>query len=865
MTATPRLSVVMPSFNHAKYIRMAIDSVLSQEEEGIELIVMDGGSTDHTVDLLRRYGDRLRFVSERDGGQADAINRGFQRARGDILCWLNSDDMFVPGALGRVIRVLQENPRAEFVYGRGWNVDESGRIIEDAGVLPFDLWRLIHQRNFIQQPSCFFRRSLLERVGPLDERLHYVMDWDLWIRFAAYRGLYVNDFWSYNRVYHDNKTQSGQLRRWREIQTMIRRYTDIRRPPVVRLYLLEALIQLVRSRRLPPRLEDPLAREFERGMQRHMSGRYPDGSVRPRFHVSVGNPHHHPDILLTLSPLSRYDRSRLGAEPVPVHWRSSGGGEGLLTLLENGVEQRFVISPGSSASTFVHLTCWSDHPGIALRRGGHLPVRRIIGFLDDIEADPALLDALEAPAAPSAPEVVAVRGALASASTRSRGGSPPETVVSPRAGEADDGPGPRCWCGVNPGKAIGDYHRLCPACGTVVLTMVTEADHGTGSVDDRDFSGRHSWAAVPQEHDRSDIVERMSSDMAGRCLHWLDAILDHVSPPGRVLEIGCGHGGFVRLLGEAGFEATGTEPRPWVADFARTTFGVRVELGPIETLSLEPGFLAVCAFDLLEQVRDPLRVARRAAELLFRPDGVLFLQTPCYRDESPGWELFQERRRVFLFSEKAIRRLLEEAGFREVVVGPGLVPSDMWVTAARETLPPRRSDRQAWPALPAWTRGLHAVRAALARTEERRAEADADEVTRLGQIEALSDRLRAVETDRAARLEQIETLTDRLHESEADRAARLTRIEALTVRLEEVEADRAARLEQIETLTAWLREAEADRAARLDQIETLTGRLQEAEVDRVEFARLRAHVEAIHRTWVWRAYQFLRGRGGNRI
>ena len=250
-------------------------------------------------------------------------------------------------------------------------------------MLPFDLWRLIHQRNFIQQPSCFFRRSLIERVGPIDENLHYVLDWDLWIRFGAYRGLYVDEFWSYNRVYGGNKTQSGQLRRWAEIRRMVRRYTNARWPPVVWLYFLEAILQLVRGGRVPDRLERWLLRVFTRGMRQDMSGRYADGGVGGRFRFSVANPNGRRHITLALSPLSRYDRSRRGAAPVTVRWRASGGGEGALTLLENAAEQQFVISP-ERASSFIHVTCWSDHPGVDLGGGGGLPARRIIGFLDSV-------------------------------------------------------------------------------------------------------------------------------------------------------------------------------------------------------------------------------------------------------------------------------------------------------------------------------------------------------------------------------------------------------------------------------------------------------------------------------------------------
>jgi glycosyltransferase involved in cell wall biosynthesis len=371
----------MPSYNHAKYLSLAIESVLAQDYDDLELIVMDGGSSDASVAILTSYADRLQFVSERDRGQADAINRGLARASGDILCWLNSDDMFVPGVIPRMVRAFVEHPEADFVYGRGWNIDESGRIIDEAGVLTFDLWRLIHQRNFIQQPSCFFRRSLLERVGPVDESLHYVMDWDLWIRFASYRGLFVDEVWSSNRVHSQNKTQSGQFRRWAEIRRMVRRYTDARWPPAAWLYLLEAVLQWLRAGHVPDVLERALARMFARGMTRNMSGRFDDGGVGPRFRFSLGNPRGRRDITLTLSPLSRYDESRRGAPPVTVHWQTSAGGAGSFALLENGAEQRFVISV-ERPSAFVHVTCWTDHPGVELGPGGSLPARRVVGFLD---------------------------------------------------------------------------------------------------------------------------------------------------------------------------------------------------------------------------------------------------------------------------------------------------------------------------------------------------------------------------------------------------------------------------------------------------------------------------------------------------
>jgi 2-polyprenyl-3-methyl-5-hydroxy-6-metoxy-1,4-benzoquinol methylase len=412
---------------------------------------------------------------------------------------------------------------------------------------------------------------------------------------------------------------------------------------------------------------------------------------------------------------------------------------------------------------------------------------------------------------------------------------------------------PRCWCGAALGEAIGGHYRLCPACGTAVVAVMPAPEHFTVAATDRDFYGHRYWPDFQRERGLPDMVARAHADLPARCLHWLRGLLKLVTPPGRVLEIGCGHGGFVRLLNEAGFDATGTELSSWVVDFARATFGVRIELGSLETLDVEPGLLAVCAFDVLEHASDPGGLARRSAELL-RPDGVLFVQTPCYRGEGPEWEIFQKREHIFLFSEKAIRWLLEDAGFRDVAVAPGLFPYDVWVTAARDTLPRRRPELPSSPALPAWTRVLFTLGNDLSRTQASLSEAAADLAVRLGQIETLEARLAETEADQAARLDLMETLSVRLAEAEAPRSER---IEMLGARLAEAEADRAARLEQIETLGARLAEAEADRGARLGQIETLTGWLREAGA---AAAALRARLDTIERSWVVRTYRFLGAR-----
>jgi glycosyltransferase involved in cell wall biosynthesis len=382
--SNPSVFVVMPSYNQARFIRQAIDSVLRQGYEPLHLLVMDGGSTDGTVDVLRSYGDRLEFVSRKDRGQSDALNQGLTRAQGDIVCWLNSDDAFLPDAIRTVVDTFRLHPGAEFVYGKGWNVDENGRLLGDSGALPFNLWKLIHHRNYVHQPSCFFRRSLLDKVGLIEEDLHYVMDWELWIRFGAYRGVFVDRFLSCNRAYAQNKTQSGALKRWREIRSMVRRYTDRRLPPVLWLYLLEAALQEMKPRRWLRPLVAPVQALFFWGMARELSGLHPDGSLEPAFAFSVPNRAGVRCVRLTLSPLSRYDHAHLGRPPVHVRWRASNRQAGTFAVEENGRPQDVVLPLEAVTGPFTHFTCRADSRGRIVTAGPDLPARRAVGFLDDL-------------------------------------------------------------------------------------------------------------------------------------------------------------------------------------------------------------------------------------------------------------------------------------------------------------------------------------------------------------------------------------------------------------------------------------------------------------------------------------------------
>jgi len=213
----PLVSVVTPSFNQARYLDATIQSVLSQDYVRIEYIVMDGASQDDSIEIIKKYENRLAYwVSEKDSGQADAINKGLAHANGDILAWLNSDDYYLSGAVSAAVKVFEEDPDVIMVYGDMLAVDELGKTINVLKYKQLSLEDLLCFQ-IIGQPAVFFRRAAFEKAGGLDTTFHFLLDHHLWIRIAQHgKILHVPQTWAAARYHAEAKNRAKAAQFGRE-------------------------------------------------------------------------------------------------------------------------------------------------------------------------------------------------------------------------------------------------------------------------------------------------------------------------------------------------------------------------------------------------------------------------------------------------------------------------------------------------------------------------------------------------------------------------------------------------------------------------------------------------------------------------
>ncbi len=256
-----KISLVTPCFNSAAFLEETIRSVLAQEIPGLEYFIVDGGSTDGTVEIIQRYADRLTWwVSEKDKGQVEALNKGFARATGDIVGFINADDVLLPGALPAVLQAFTEHPDAELVYGEVEWIDGEGRATgSHAGAISnldeaLDIYGVWWSQRQWVQPEVFYRRSLKERVGAFDQRYNLAFDFDFWVRCfrAGARVQRLPEQLVQFRV-HANQKSSAATKAADEIRTVVRRHLDD-----------GALVSPTRRRRLEARLSYDLY-QLERG------------------------------------------------------------------------------------------------------------------------------------------------------------------------------------------------------------------------------------------------------------------------------------------------------------------------------------------------------------------------------------------------------------------------------------------------------------------------------------------------------------------------------------------------------------------------------------------------------------------------
>jgi glycosyltransferase involved in cell wall biosynthesis len=243
----PKITVITPSFNQGRFIDQTIKSVLEQNYPNLEYLVVDGGSTDETIDILHSYGEQITWLSESDRGQTDAINKGLLLATGEVIGYLNSDDMLMPGALLKVGVFFKDHPQISWLTGNCLIVDQNGQEIRRLITFYKKLWLRIRSTgmlavmDYISQPATFWRWGVIERIGYFDEACDYAMDYDYWLRLRKYYQLYyLDETLACFRVHPESKGGSAFDAQFLDDMQVARRH--IKSPAILKLHEFHNLL-----------------------------------------------------------------------------------------------------------------------------------------------------------------------------------------------------------------------------------------------------------------------------------------------------------------------------------------------------------------------------------------------------------------------------------------------------------------------------------------------------------------------------------------------------------------------------------------------------------------------------------------------
>lgn len=249
MKDLPKISIVTPSYNQGRFLERTILSVLNQNYPNLEYIIIDGGSTDGSVEIIKKYEKYLTYwVSEKDKGQADAIRKGFEKATGEILAWLNSDDIYLPGTLDKVAKVFNEHRRVDVVYGNMYLIGDDDRVIGERKLVPYlpkiSKYGILYGGFGLYQPATFWRRALYHKVGGMNSAFLHCMDNDLFMKFARTdaKFKFIGEFLAGFRVHPESKTSRLRQVAEKEIKLIYKRD----RVNLLQLIICRILIRMIK-------------------------------------------------------------------------------------------------------------------------------------------------------------------------------------------------------------------------------------------------------------------------------------------------------------------------------------------------------------------------------------------------------------------------------------------------------------------------------------------------------------------------------------------------------------------------------------------------------------------------------------------